>query len=230
MPTIWSFNGYDYSSPGWAVCLHRSPQCPSLMYNQLSGSLPSAVLSVLPVTSATLAGNCITNQSLPYVNCDIVSRAALVDLFVSTSPGRTQWSNANTCGWLANTNPCSWLGVQCFSGTGPVVYVTHVAWLFTSVFSKRQGTKSPCCAAVGCVHRSVTVVGNNVAGTIPTSIGSMSGLTGLDLSQNPLFGTIPSTVGLLTNLVYDIKRTSLLLYRACVMGNPPGYCWRRGVL
>jgi hypothetical protein len=41
---------------------------------------------------------------------------------------------------------------------------------------------------------------NNLNGTIPESLGSLTGLTALDLYDNELTGTIPESLGSLTGL------------------------------
>ena len=58
------------------------------------------------------------------------------------------------------------------------------------------------------VCRAITLPQNNLIGTIPNSIGSMTALTSLDLSLNPLPGTLPSSIGNCTGLV-------CVLYAAC---------------
>ena len=117
----------EFHQPHVVVMLYDgtccSAGCPTVQNNQLSGSLPPEVSSVYPPSAVMFSGNCIANASSRYVNCDLADRVALVDLFVSTSPGSTQWANAVSCGWLTNTNPCSWAGVQCDTSTGPVKYV-----------------------------------------------------------------------------------------------------------
>ena len=47
---------------------------------------------------------------------------------------------------------------------------------------------------------SITLGRLSLAGTIPSSIGSLTSLTYLNLAANRLTGTIPSSVGLLTSL------------------------------
>jgi hypothetical protein len=60
------------------------------------------------------------------------------------------------------------------------------------------------CATSG---RSTTISqivfdGNNLTGTIPSSLGAMTGLTELNLVQNNLRGTIPSSLASMKDLVY----------------------------
>jgi hypothetical protein len=60
-----------------------------------------------------------------------------------------------------------------------------------------------CGSRVTCAGGYITTINldtNNLAGTIPSSIGSLAKLTGLRANINSLTGTIPSSIGSLTNL------------------------------
>ena len=117
-------------------------------------------------------------------------RAALVDLFVSTGSGWTQRNH-----WVADANasndPCNqaWFGVSC-SATSPqhVLYVPHksacagtatythmhrslVLLQLTNVYNLLGFV------AEMCTTRVLSLVGNNMTGTLPTSIGALSWLT-----------------------------------------------------
>jgi len=47
---------------------------------------------------------------------------------------------------------------------------------------------------------TIDLSSNNLHGTIPSSLGSLSSLTGVTLAANNLTGTIPSQLGSLANL------------------------------
>ena len=56
----------------------------------------------------------------------------------------------------------------------------------------------------------LVLYGNGLTGSIPSSLGSLTNLLGLSLSNNDLTGSIPSSLGSLTNLLYlDIAATQL---------------------
>ena len=83
---------------------------------------------------------------------------------------------------------CSYHGVTCDANGGSITY--------ESVIQISLGSLS-------------------LVGTIPSSIGSMTSLTSIDLSINSLSGTIPSSIGLLTLL------TSLNVMSNRLAGNIP---------
>ena len=62
----------------------------------------------------------------------------------------------------------------------------------------------------------ITLYGNNLSGTIPTELGSLTGLTRLSISINQLSGTIPGELGNLTSL------TQLFLNANDLSGTIPG--------
>ena len=95
-----------------AVCSGVCVCCVSFYGNQLTGTLPSAVLAWMPATSPQFSSNCITGCFRQYVGCGGTERPALVDLYVSTAA--VGWKN-NT-GWLTNTSYCGWFGVTCTGG------------------------------------------------------------------------------------------------------------------
>lgn len=64
------------------------------------------------------------------------------------------------------------------------------------------------------LHINTNVASNNVifgfSGTIPASIGSLTGLTILNIYENLFTGTLPSEIGLLKNLqILDVAYTEL---------------------
>ena len=91
---------------------------PSFQYNQLTGTLPPAVDEAVPVSGNSWSYNCISGCSGAYRGCSMPERAALMELFLSTSGfWWTSWS-----GWLdGNMSPCEWSGVACdVTGTSVV--------------------------------------------------------------------------------------------------------------
>ncbi len=84
--------------------------------------------------------------------------------------GGSGWTNK--AGWAVNKNPCVWFGVNCIGNR-------------VSSIIMEQTPNDP---------------GNNLTGSIPGSIGNLTGLVALDLSSNELTGGIPTNIGRLKKL------------------------------
>lgn len=127
--------------------------------------------------------------------CNLNDWQALQDLFVSTSG--TTWST-NT-GWDQVDPAINPAGppAGCDLGTMHGVQV--------DVSSGRV--------------KSLFLVSNQLSGTIPSSIGDLTGLTSLSLSVNMLTGSIPSSIGNLTDL------TALFLFDNQLSGTIPLSVW-----
>jgi Leucine-rich repeat (LRR) protein len=100
--------------------------------------------------------------------------------------GGSGWTN-NT-GWAVSKNPCNWFGVNCVGNR-------------VSSIVLEQTPNDP---------------GNNLVGSIPGSIGNLTGLVTLDLSSNELSGGIPTNIGRLKKL------TALDLSGNLLTGSIPG--------
>jgi Leucine-rich repeat (LRR) protein len=115
---------------------------------------------------------------------------ALQDLYLATNGVSWLWrpvESSNAVEWNFKTvlgetpNPCSpiWQGLTCSSycsSTNPTVYKK-------------------------CTLTALELPRYNMSGTLPASIGNLTGLTILDLSSNRLHGTLPSTIGLISGLL-----------------------------
>ncbi len=110
-------------------------------------------------------------------------REALVALYNATDGDNWRF-NTN---WLSDRPLGEWYGVTT-DGAGRVTKLELYA------FATSDGDT----VAIG-VDTGVRV-GNRLAGTIPSEVGSLTNLGHLDLSANQLTGTIPSDLGSLTNL------------------------------
>jgi Leucine-rich repeat (LRR) protein len=101
---------------------------------------------------------------------------ALIDLFVSTG-GNSSWKNSKL--WLSRKDStsagvCDWFGVKC----GPAS-----------------------CSNLSCRVVSLVLKRNNLAGTLPSSMGRLTALQTLDLSSNHLQGSLPASLGDMASLV-----------------------------
>ena len=116
---------------------------------------------------------------------------ALEALYNSTNGGQWKFKNNSVFGssiWKfpANTSdPCtnSWQGVEC--------------QLVTSTPAITSSSSS----LPNCTIDKLMLSAYNLQGSLPSEIGLLTSLTGLDLSENHLTNSIPESTGNLTNLV-----------------------------
>ena len=102
--------------------------------NQLTGTVPSRIATLLPPSSTVWSNNCIINATTILDGCTSITdseRSALLDFYFSTGGG-SGGSWVQTSGWVTRAHPCTWFGVTCLGGSvssGPVVYVVvHIAY------------------------------------------------------------------------------------------------------
>ena len=86
--------------------------------------------------------------------------------------------------------------VDLYNSTGGSNWTNNSNWLTTAPLSSWYGIT----VSGGNVTGINLNNGNGLRGTIPTSIGNLTHLTNIDLSNNQLNGTVPVTMGNLTNL------------------------------
>jgi hypothetical protein len=130
--------------------------------NQLQGTVPTSLTALFPLSSATWSSNCLTGISAPHVDCGMPERAALVDLFTSTSG--PSWTQSTL--WLSSASPCTWLGVSCASGVVTALQLGEngLAGTIPSTISALSGLLT------------LRLFGNALTGTLPSSIGSLTRL------------------------------------------------------
>ena len=134
--------------------------------------------------------------------CDNVTTVVKGDcqalLALYSATGGPQWTTRT--GWGVNTNPCNWFGVNCQGNR-------------VSAIVLEQTPNDPGNNLVGSIPGSIgnltglvtlDLASNELAGSIPTNIGRLKNLTALDLSGNLLTGAIPSQIGGLTSLSVEL--------------------------
>lgn len=136
---------------------------------------------------------------------------ALVALHKATNGAN--WSNNE--GWLTNSTPCTWTGVECDSKghvsqlvleqnqlIGPLPAelgdLAHLTWLQLNN-NQLDGAIPPELGQLAQVTW-LRLEDNQLSGNIPAELGNITALESLYLAGNPLSGTIPPELGKLANL------------------------------
>ena len=148
---------------------------------------------IIAVSVVSLA---VRSRAQPASNSLASDQQALNDLFWSTG-GNSTWRNSKN--WLVDSSisrdgVCSWLGVGC----------SPAACLASN-------------ASVPCRVTSLVLRGNNLVGTLPASLGSLSALLQLDLESNSLNGELATFTGPRSLTVLRLSKN--LLSGPIVIGN-----------
>ena len=172
-----------------------------------SGAAPTATDAPEPATATAPSAASGSDET---------DREALVALYNATN-GKSWWNSAN---WLSDAPIGEWYGVTT-EDDGRVIALG----LGSNELSgdRRSWAASPTGGLGSRVERGDTselgslsnLTGldlsfTDLSGEIPSELGSLSNLTGLDLRYNGLSGEIPPELGSLSNLVYlDLSFTDL---------------------
>jgi len=89
--------------------------------------------------------------------------------------------------------------VELYNNTGGNSWISKYSWLSNNDVDEWYGVE-----VSGGHVTSINLYNNNLAGTIPSSIGNLASLQYLDLRYNQLSGAIPPEIGSLTSLQYLI--------------------------
>jgi len=163
-----------------ALLWHQNPTRP---YTEIKTAVLNSV-DVLPdlIGTSVSEGRLNLHGALTYFNitpsptgCRFNDSLALVALYDSTNGAN--WTNT----WDLNLPMDGWYGVE-LNGDGCVSCIDMDGDFDCTI---NQNTS-----------------GNNLLGTLPSELGSLSNLTFIDLSFNEITGSIPSELGNLSNLKY----------------------------
>jgi phosphodiesterase/alkaline phosphatase D-like protein/Leucine-rich repeat (LRR) protein len=196
-----------------------------LSSNLLTGSIPEELGNLSNINMMSLEGNqyltgafpiSFTLAKLPYLfflgfDCWITApNQDVIDLLDTVSPGWQDLTCApyTSCAAIQQipATECDAL-VSLYNGTAGAGWQTKDNWLEVD---------TPCAwAGVTCNVDNTHVSGlgmafNQLTGSIPSTLGSLTQLTNLDLSYNNLSGSIPPALGSLTQLTnLDLSGNSL---------------------
>ena len=193
-----------------------------LHLNQLNGTIPSALGTLGQLSLLWIYGNQLSG-SLPPTFCTNAALKSCI-VFAPTGGQSANFSSCvaptcraalDYCGMPAcprlhcaarnSLRVCSALSDLYFSTAGSG-WTMNTGWLAAaSLGSDVTGDGVDLCSFYGVSCNSTTGVltalnlaSNNLAGTLPLSISTLTSLSSLVLSQNRLTGAIPSTMGSLT--------------------------------
>ena len=141
-------------------------------------------------SSAPLLTFCPGTFSAAYLGC---GRTFLLAVFVLASLVFLSVDNALAQGTVATDRAAL---VALYNATGGADWTNNTNWLSNEPLSSWYGVTTDANGRVA----SINLSNNNLRGTIPAELGSLTNLVYLYLRQNMLSGEIPAELGSLTNL------------------------------
>ena len=154
----------------------------NLRNNQLSGSIPSELGSLSKLESLWLRNNRLTGCIPNTLGDTLRNDFSELNLSFCSTPV---------------SNPADKAILEAFyNATGGANWSTSTNWLTNQPISLWYGVATDSDGRV----TSLFLWNNDLSGSIPTNLDSLSGLEYLDLRANELSGSIPSNLGNLTNL------------------------------
>lgn len=171
-----------------------------LSSNSFHGSLPNISKSIL---SFALRRNYLTGS--------IPERYSTLSSLISFDVRYNQLSGTLSPNFLRLSSTVSFeLSSNKFTGTFPGFMLSKVQILQLEN-NLLNGTIPIICSYPSCLLGTFTLANNNISGTIPSEIfGPLKSLTTFNISYNLLTGTIPSTIGCITRIsVIDLSNNLL---------------------
>ena len=171
--------------------------------NALSGRLPRSIGVLAHLTELKIGANPALSGRLPSSLVDLPLRTLHypgTDLCAPTEPAFREWLNAipshegteAECGALSDREILRAL----YEATGGPDWTNRENWLTDAPLGDWHGVRVDGQGRV----IEISLLANDLRGSMPTELGSLASLERLSLSRNRLSGAIPSELGNLANL------------------------------
>ena len=191
----------------------------SLGSNQLSGAIPAELANLANLQSLHL----YSNQLSGAIPAELANLANLRELWlgdtqlcVPTDAAFQAWlsgigskSGVVNCGLgdaAVSASPDSLALVVLYNATDGANWTNNANWLSDKPIGEWHGVTTDEAGRV----TYLTLLGNNLVGTLPAELENLSNLLSLLLSGNQLSGTIPPQLGSLSNLKWLLLRENEL--------------------
>eukprot|EP00934_Nitzschia_sp_Nitz4_P009407 Nitzschia sp. Nitz4//scaffold101_size76361//38753//43942//NITZ4_005604-RA/size76361-snap-gene-0.35-mRNA-1//-1//CDS//3329532164//9397//frame0 len=130
------------------------------------------------------------------VHFRVTQRWVLATLFYSTG-GYSAWKNID--GWLTSTDECGWEFVSSCNNYGAIVELAVENNGLVGTLPQEIGY-------FGDALEKLSFNSNSIGGSVPSTVGLLSGVKRLTLQANDFIGRIPTTIGNMASLQYLVLR------------------------
>ncbi|KAH9735373.1 MDIS1-interacting receptor like kinase 2 [Citrus sinensis] len=178
------------------------PMCLDMSFNNLEGEIPTYLRGNPPKSFVGNKGLCDPVKVIVFIwaalTLLIVHVASATNISIHVAASEIERQALLNSGWWKDRIPhntsdhCNWFGITCdYEGR-----ITHIGLAESNIKGELGHINFSCFPNLQYLDLS----NNNLSGSIPSQIGSLSNLKYLDLDRNNLTGTIPKEIGSLRNL------------------------------